>query len=408
MQWRCAVPAVLCLCVLALVTGCGSSGSSSGSTASTTEGAEAGAETSGGEAGGGEATSEGSSAVVDREVAKYLKGGFRPLPTSAPKPEPGKSIWVISFSQLFPADAIAAEATVEAAEKVGWSAKIVDGKGEPSVMSEGIDAATAAGADAVVVLAEDCGPIKGALERADAAGVVTFGAAGLNCDEKYGGEGKPLFTEVLHFGPIGTYGSLFQKEIAPAQAFYAIQRQEENGGTIVVFKETDNAIEKYEADGYAETFSKYCTGECKYKEYSLTYQDAVSGKIATKVSAALAQNPDASVLTVPYDAVITGGALEGVQSSGRASEISLVGTIGVEESLTLIRNGKQASSVFTSSPWTGWAAIDGLIRVFAEEPAVDSGMGAQLINETNLPPEGQEYEPPVDFRANYEKIWGVK
>jgi ribose transport system substrate-binding protein len=59
--------------------------------------------------------------------------------------------------------------------------------------------------------------------------------------------------------------------------------------------------------------------------------------------------------------------------------------------------------------WFAWAAADTLNRVFAGgSPASfpNEGTGWQYVDkDTNLP-SGETYEPPVDYKAAYEKIWG--
>jgi ribose transport system substrate-binding protein len=54
-------------------------------------------------------------------------------------------------------------------------------------------------------------------------------------------------------------------------------------------------------------------------------------------------------------------------------------------------------------------SIRHLSKTFAggDPNAVDTGMGVQVCDKDhNLPAEGEPFEPPVDFRAAYLKLWG--
>jgi ribose transport system substrate-binding protein len=403
---RKAISRVAMICgfalLLGLVVGCGSSGSSDSSStaAESTESEATEAST---------ATEEGGSSQVQEQLATAYEGVFGELPKSGPKAAPGKSIWIISLSQAAAGAKLPSEAAAEAAEKIGWKAKIFDGKGEYPRMSEGIDAAVSAGADGIIVVAADCGQLKSALERAKTANVPTYGLISLDCNAKYGGSGTSEYSATSQTGTNGNYGTLLEESILPMQVAWSVAKAEEEGGSIVAFTETDNAIMKYSKNGVDNALEELCTGSCESSEYSMTFLDVLQGRLATKISAALAQNPTASVVMLPYDAAVSAGGLEAVASSGRPSEISLIGAGGSPETYELIRSGKQAATVAVSPRWEGWSAIDGLNRVFAGAEQVDPGIGGQVVDkEHNLPAEGEEYEVPVAFAANYERIWGVK
>jgi len=399
--------ALLCAlaALLGMVAGCG--GSSSSDSASTTADTTAAEAT---ETGATPAEEGGGSSQVQEQLAADYEGVFGELPKSGPKAVPGKSIWIISLSQAAAGAKLPSEAAVEAAEKIGWKAKIFDGKGDYGRMSEGIDAAVSAGTDGIIVVAADCGQLKSALERAKTAGVPTYGLISLDCDAKYGGSGESEYSATTQSGAGGgSYGNLLEEVILPMQVAWSVAKAEEAGGSIVAFTETDNAIMKYSKNGVVNALEELCTDSCESAEYSMTFQDVLQGRLAAKISAALAQNPTASVVMLPYDAAVTAGGLEAVASSGRASEISLIAAGGSPENYDLIRSGKQAATVAVSPRWEGWSAVDGLNRVFAEAEQVDPGIGGQLVDkENNLPAEGEEYEVPVEFAANYERIWGAK
>ena len=85
-----------------------------------------------------------------------------------------------------------------------------------------------------------------------------------------------------------------------------------------------------------------------------------------------------------------------------------MGGEGFAEELALIHEGKVTAVNVISSEWNGWAAVDTLNSVFLKQPSADSGIGWTLVDKDHgLPPAGEEFEVPIDFRAAYRKAWGV-
>ena len=50
--------------------------------------------------------------------------------------------------------------------------------------------------------------------------------------------------------------------------------------------------------------------------------------------------------------------------------------------------------------------MDTLNRLFNGEKPAPQGQGIAWLDETNLPPEGESFEPPFEFRAIYTESLG--
>ena len=97
-----------------------------------------------------------------------------------------------------------------------------------------------------------------------------------------------------------------------------------------------------------------------------------------------------------------------MQQSGRASKLYVMGGEGFQPELDLIRNHQGVSAVMISpSDWTGWAAVDTMNSLFRNEKPAFSGLGWQLVDATHNLPASGPWESPVDFKAIYEKAWGI-
>jgi ribose transport system substrate-binding protein len=97
------------------------------------------------------------------------------------------------------------------------------------------------------------------------------------------------------------------------------------------------------------------------------------------------------------------------KASGR--KLLLTGGEGLAPNVALIRKRTQDYAAGVPSAWVGWAAIDGVNRMFAGKPQVDEGIGNQAIDTTNnLPTKTPYYDGNAksqDYQSVYRKIWGV-
>jgi ribose transport system substrate-binding protein len=92
----------------------------------------------------------------------------------------------------------------------------------------------------------------------------------------------------------------------------------------------------------------------------------------------------------------------------------LTGLEGLPANISLIKQGLQTAVAGVSLEWLGWAAIDGLNRLFAGQPQVDEGIGWQTVDKQHNLPTTPAYDgnvasngqPKQDYQAIYRKSWG--
>ncbi|MGD9735833.1 MAG: sugar ABC transporter substrate-binding protein [Solirubrobacterales bacterium] len=379
---------------------CGGGGSSS--TAS--DAAETTAETTATSGDSSEGSTQNVVAEAEAAVAEDLKGTDRPLPKSGPKGVTGKKIYAIPCNAAAPGCALTIDAVAEAAKELDWDVTIADGHGTAEGESAAIDAAIAAKADGIILMVIDCAEVKPALERAKDAGIKIFAISSIDCDDPEVNAGPPLFD-----GSFGTEPEFIQS-VWDAVADYVIA--ETNGEAKIILPVEKQPVITYK---YAKAFEKAiekCDG-CTVYTTPVTLNDLTTNKVESVAAAALTAHPDANVVVAPYDAMIQlgiGAAVEAARNSGR--EILLTGLEGLPANIELIEEGVQDMAP-GSQPiaWWGWAAVDGLNRVFAGEPQVDPGFGLQVITEEqNLPTKTPYYNGNAksqDYPENYRRIWGI-
>jgi ribose transport system substrate-binding protein len=300
------------------------------------------------------------------------------------------------------------EAFRDAAKNLDWNVTIADGKGTPEGQSAAIDAGIAKKPDAIVLMAVDCPDVKAALERADAAKVKVYGVNSVDCDDPDAGGGKKLIDATFDYGPHGDPVKFFA-EVWKMTANYVIAKTNAKGKILDVTSEQPVLIKK--AKTIFLDAMKKCT-TCEVKEVAITLDDLITGKVEGKVAAALTANPDVDAVIAPYDAAVLLGVGNAVDAARRNSgkDIIVTGMEGLPASLELIKKGTQ-TMVPGSQPirWWGWITMDGLLRMFAGQPQVDSGQGLQVITKENLPstPYYDGNAKSSGYEANYKKLWGI-
>lgn len=391
-SWR-ALPIAAAACLaLGALAGCGGSGSS-GSTA-----------------GGGSGISPATQAKID----EALKGSFTPPPTTSPRPQPGKNVWFIPLSSSI--DNFAEPGSIhDAAKRMGWKLTEFDGKYSSDNIVSGIHQAIADHADGIILYIVDCPLVKSALQDARAAGIPVVGGAAVDCDESNPGE-PSLYDAMTRYHAPGSdtpmrYQDFLRKYWGPAQALAAIAGTK-GDAKIIDVTETDQAAVVQQDKGLREGLRAYCP-KCRVVDtVSFTGAD-VGTPLQQRIEQALTSHPEANALTSPYDAIALISA-SAIRAAGRSGQIYHVADEGKPAVMDDIRKGADINAaVGLSLPWEMWNMLDDLNRLFhGEKPPADgwpSGNGTQIIDKThNLPPAGQPYVPPVDFRADYLKAWGLK
>jgi ribose transport system substrate-binding protein len=381
----------ICLCVIALVItldACGSGKSSGGATLPATKSAST------------------ANDWAKSFLSKAYAGTDGSLPTSSPPAAKGKTVWILSCSQSAPGCAVPAQAALQAAHAIGWKAKVLDGKFDPTTWNTLVRSAAAAKPDALILDAVDCAAVQASLGAAKKAGVKIYGFYSFDCNDSYV-KGQPEFDGQLALSPWKNYADFVENQFAKTQAAYAITK---TGGKAAVIQpyETDVAVAHHIADGYDRWMST-CKG-CKVYKVPFTGADLISGKLQAKMAAALSRYPDANVVAAPYDATILlgiGPAVAAARASGR--KLLLTGGEGLAPNIGLIEKGVQDFAAGVPAAWVGWAAIDGVNRVFNGAPQVSEGLGNGAIDKAhNLPTKTPFYDGNTrsqDYRSVYKKLW---
>jgi len=395
---RSTVVLVLLLAISLLAAACGGNDDNKSDNASKDNGSDSSG-----------SSSDDPVAYGKAQLEKWYKGTERAMPDSAPAIAKGKKVWVISCGQAAEGCAVPGNAAIDAGKLVGWDMTIFDGGLNPSKYSDGVRQAIAAHADGIILDVVDCAITKQALQEAKDAGIKLLGLHALDCSDPTAGSGKNLWDADLY------YGEQFPNYKALVLAFGSTKADwiMANAGAkanIIEFRQDELAVVKYINDGFDKEIKAHCP-DCKITTVNFVLAD-LGPKVTAKAQAALAQNPSANAIMVPYDSALTFGIGSAIDSSGRKSQLKVMGGEGFKSNIEAARKGKQQDAgTGYGFEWEGWATIDSMNRLFNGQDQVDCGCGFKVWDvgppAHNLPPEGQAYQPTADFRTNYKKIWKI-
>lgn len=353
----------------------------------------------GGNDNGGDASGGDVSADVQQELAALWKGeSYGRPPTGGPKPQRDKKIWVFSCFEADDTCATPAHAAVEAAESIGWKAKLFDTRSEPARIAEGVRQAIADGADGITLWGLDCEQIgPQPLRELREAGVMISAAESLDCDE-------PQFDAVVSYSE-GPYEQWF-RAFGRAQATALIAATEGNAKVIVFSGPIEALSLGLPREGFKEKLES-CGGCEIVEEVQFTVNDLFT-TLEQKAAQALVKHPEANAVYSTTDGTLIAGVRTALKASGRAKDIVVTAGEGQPWTMADLRDGSlRVVGVGIPQVWEGYQIVDNLIRLFAGEDPVPSGIGLQAYDKDHNLPDDGPYRPPVEFRELYWKAWGV-
>lgn len=382
-----SVAAVLCV---AAIAACGSDNSedSAGSSSSS----------------GGTSSSGSQEFLADAKtvVEKGYAGDYQDPPSEGPQAVKGKKVWYLSCGQAFEACVVQANGFKAAGEALGWDVTIQDGKADPSAAAAVIRQGIAAKVDGMAVAYFDCPGIKSALLDAKNAKLPVVGLGSLDCDnEVYKGNDPPLFTASPKLLDSTNPADWYAKW-ARARANYTIATSEGKAKVLSIW-ENSQAIQQANGDAFADEMKKCTTCELKRVPFSFAQ---VPNPATQLWKSAILSNPTYDVVANGIDALMFLGLQPAVQGVGR--QVRVDGAELNPGNIALIRDGVQNSAAAVPYGWFAWATADTLNRVLAgDDPASfpNQGTGWQFVDKDHNLPAGEDYEPPVDYKAAYTKFW---
>jgi ribose transport system substrate-binding protein len=354
--------------------------------------------------------SSGSAAAALRAAVAQTNAGYQGTSTNVdPTPRPaakGKSIVIISAGQGADSNSVPVEGAFQAAQAIGWKVTIYDAKLNPSNYPGLVRQAIAAGANGIILDAIDCDTVRTPLQQAKAAGIAVTAMYAFDCNDPHSTGGRTsLYDGITSYGARGANLDAFTESYGADQADYIIAKSN-NTAKIITVQDPEFTVLYYTLKGFDDTIAA-SHGSQVIAELDITQEDLVDGQIVPKIQAELQKYPQANWIKSPFTYATTLGIVPALGAN--PNHIQVMGGEGFHDELDDITSHKITATNAISSNWTGWAAVDTLNSIFNHTKPVDSGIGWTLVDAThNLPSNpNADYEPPINYQAEYKKAWGV-
>lgn len=351
-------------------------------------------------------TAAAVAAAAKDGVAPFLAAGTAENewsgPTEAPAPKPGQKVTIISQMNATGA-ALPATAMKEAAERMGWTATIVDNQGRPDLKLAAINAAVDEKVDAIVLVFVDPSIVSSAVKRAQDASiaVVSYGVP----------KDSGLGVHDVHPDYLVEGTALAQYLVWKTDADVHLLLEEASDEPAIVDGH-DKAVRDYlqnphNCPGCSVTTNQYVLSN---------FVDPTSGP-AAQASATLQADPSIGWVTC-FDACLF-QVISAVDRAGLADRVQAAGFNCTPENLKYILDGHvEAACVADSFTLTGWATIDNVNRILnGEEPfdytsvwpiaVFDKDSLSSLSEDDQADILKNGWDGNVDFRSEFAKIWGV-
>jgi ribose transport system substrate-binding protein len=322
-------------------------------------------------------------------------------PTSTPAPPKNISLALVTCAGAVAGCVLPAEGAAEAAKALGWTTTMYDGKGDPVTQNTVVTQAINSGANAVLMAGVDPAQIGSALALAKSKGIpvgsMTQGIAPGN------GIAFDVGADYVQSGVI--MGSWIVAD---------------SKGSAVVLPTNDKEFSStVDIVNSAITTLKGCTG-CKVKATEYFVGSNIGNGLGQRIASDLQRQPDVNYLIGAFDPAVS-DMVPAITNVGLAGRVKIISNVGLSQNLGFIKDGNvQAADIVYDNTYTGYAAVDQMIRVLAgqalwKNPSAASDKSAynenapqHLVTKANVGDPSKPWTAANDAVNHYRTLWGLK
>jgi len=366
----------------AVLTGCGSSSANGGSSGAT--------------------GSAGDLAKAAREVA-----GLEAVTTSYPVPTAnvsgvsalqGRKVYYIPLVQQIPGFVLTAASMKQALGTAGLSQRVCDGQGQPSAVAACVQQAVAANAAGIVLDAVPYGMAQNALDAAKVKGIPIIIA------DQYAPSGTANTDQVTYVP-----GATDQ----PSDIAWWTIDASKGAAKAILAEEIDSPSSKEYVTNSLAIYRQYCPG-CAIKVKDITA--ATDALLATDTSSNILTDPGVQYYYTEFEDSLQ-PTIQGIQQSGRGSDIALSVAGGSVDGLGLLKNGSDSvkAVVAVDETYAGYALTDEILRLITKSAPVSEPYPTRLFTADNIgsiqvttaAQASGAWFGGDSFETSYAALWGV-
>lgn len=339
-------------------------------------------------------------AISDAMAAVEKQAGRKDVwdgPTSGPAAVADKTIVIVAADLRNGGVLGVANGIEEAAAKIGWETRLIDGAGSVSGRAAAFGQAMALEPDGIILNGLDAVEQQAAMEQAKAAGIPMVGwhaSPTIGPDEENG-----LFANV----------STDAMQVSEAAAQWAFADAGGEPG-VVIFTDSTFQIAIAKADRIRETIEALGGTVLEYVDTPIA---DTSSRMPTLTTALLQKYGDSWTHSLAINDIyfdFMGPSLAAAGIAGDASPKAVAAGDGSESAYQRIRSN-QFQSVTVAEPLNlqGWQVVDEMNRALQGEEWSGYTSPLHVVTQANIGFDGGDnniFDPENGYRDEYAKIWG--
>lgn len=345
---------------------------------------------------GGESTEEEANATtevntqeLDSIIDQHMEDLNEEIPADSAPIAEDKMVVVIPCTYASEACARGADAAIEAAEYLGWEARMIDPAGDPEASRQGIDQAIQLGADGIIFTAAVGDQLDSNLRDAREAGLFLVNSMSPPDEE-----------------------DRFDVEISPDEdasgQMVAAAIANDSGGEANVLAIVDRSFSSVQArhDAFEKHLPELCEG-CEIVETIETQTSQLQSGLPPQVQAALTANPDINYIWTHTGAVVV-ATQSTVANSPNGDQVKMAAYDGNDANLEYVadENANQFLDVIKPMEHTGYRSIHEMNRLFDEgagdEPTL-LDMEKRLVDIDTVPE--LPWTGDTEWQQGFEDLW---
>lgn len=308
----------------------------------------------------------------------------------------GKTVWYISPSQATGYALAVSQGLAAAGKAAGVNVQIFDGKGEPTLFTQGVEQAVAQHAGAIILYGINPALVPQGLAQAKAAHIPVLTAL----------TGEPAPSNGTVFEAINE--NVAQEAASMADYAAYITGCKVNGATsydplypsLVTERNTIKA-----------ELAKLCPTTCTVTPAQMALA-TMATTLAPSVQSLIQRNPNLNSIFATFDQAAT-YEQPAVASSG--SKVKIIGTDGLPPNVNSIRAGDAqiADVAFVPPQYLGWLVLDQVARQLLGKPTGVNGapytLPVQTIDKANVGTSSSIaslFPKLADYEAQFKALWG--
>lgn len=324
-------------------------------------------------------------AALEEMMTDFQKPLVEEVPASSPAIASGKSIVVIPCTYASEACARGADSAMEAAELLGWEARMIDPAGNPEKARQAIDQAIQLDADGIILTAAVGDLLDAKLAEARDAGLFLVNSMSPG-DERFDADITP------------------DEDLSGKMSAAAIAL--DSGGDAKILVTTDPAFPSITArtTAFVEWLPKLCP-ECEIVETLETQMSQLQSGLPPQIQATLTAKPQIDYIWTHTGAAVVGSQAT-VERSANGDTIKMLSFDGNSANLDLITQSKsQFVDVIKPMEWGGYLMVHQMNRLFqgdlTEYEIID--MPKRLVTADTMPE--LPWTGDSDWKSGFTELW---